>query len=154
MDPQARNDRGLYDCPDVDFVLGSALEDTSEAISKAKEMLKEAYRGFNGLRQQSYALRLILCQELSSPYAPAPVSHATMKEFLMDVSSQPQDSNSCRKHLQIVQNGMGEKIEAAKVVCQQAAVALQDTRKHVAATNKHKRLYKSMKMQIDRKSVV
>lgn len=124
------------------------MEDTSEAISEAKDVLRETYRDFNDLRQQVFELSRLLSQDRPLLFSVENFSRSNAKEFLSDVAFSEEEPSSCRKQLAFVLTFLEGQIEIARKICYQATCTLHETSKHVAATNKHKKLYKSMKMQI------
>ena len=123
------------------------MEDTSEAISEAKDALRETYRGFNDLRQQAYELMLIATPEFVHPISPEETSRVKAIDFLRQAPSE-KASVGCRRHIPFVQDTLDEQIEVARKICYQATCTLRELSGHVASTNKHKKLYKSMKTQL------
>lgn len=130
---------------------GSALEDTSKEISDAKEMLKDAYRGFNNLRNEAYELRVL---SSSNPSSKLILTRSKAEEFLHGAISRQDKLVNCRSSLSLVQSILEEQIEVAGKVCYKSACTLKEVRKDVEIANKHKKLYKSMDMQLSIEKVI
>eukprot|EP00210_Caulerpa_lentillifera_P001979 g1897.t1 len=130
---------------------GSALEDTSREISDAKEMLKDAYREFNDLRNEAYQIRVLASTDHSSKLV---LTRNKAEEFLQGIVFGQDKLVSCRSSLSLVQSILNEQIEVAAKVCYKSACTLKEIRKHVEVANKHKKLYKSMDMQLSIEKVI